>query len=169
MSMPVSVKRTYAARFCSAAHIVFCVLVEGVPTDMQIPASCSCSCGKPFPKDSRGSFMAPLPEGVRCLVCDDASCEWPVSRIISKSYAEIHGSDGSIIIQHGANGVVLSAGQPAKCYDARMCSSSAIESTPKSCLTCGNCCNNPVIRFVADQKPDEVSSDLLRIARTLRK
>jgi hypothetical protein len=168
---------------------------------MQIPASCPCQCGMPFPEDPRGSFMAPLPEGVRCLVCDDALCEWPVSRIIFASYAQIHESvafgsgtgtgtafgsgsgsafgsgSGSVIIRHGASAsvTVLSADQSAKCNDAPMSaesksnSNSMIESEPNSCLTCGKCCNNPVVRFVADQKPEEVKIDLMRIAAKLKK
>ena len=189
MSTTVSAKHSYSALVRTAKGICFCVLVKGDPTVMQIPASCPCQCGMPFPEDPRGSFMAPLPEGVRCLVCDDALCEWPVSRIIFASYAQIHESaafgsgsgsgSGSVIIRHGASAsvTVLSADQSAKCNDAPMSaesksnsnSNSMIESEPNSCLTCGKCCNNPVVRFVADQKPEEVKSDLLRIAAKLKK
>ena len=60
MSTTVSAKHSYSALVPTAKGIVFCVLVKGDPTDMQIPASCPCQCGMPFPEDLRGSFMAPL-------------------------------------------------------------------------------------------------------------
>ena len=170
MSTTASDMPSYASQVPNAKGVIFCVLAKGTKMDMQMPASCSCRCGMPFPEDPRGSFMAPLPEGVRCLVCDDASCEWPVSRIIMVSYKHIHGGDGSVLMRNGASIMVLSADSPVKCRDDSMfaSSSSASMSAKKSCLTCGNRCNNPVASFAADQTPDEVRRDLLRIAAELK-